>query len=127
MNKQSLMNMIRTAALAAMAAIPGMCCSYSVSVPAIPASGGVFPVYVNTQAGCQWEVVHTAGYFSNYSGWTGYGPGVAYLYAQPDYGAARSSTIGVNETIPPNPSCIGGRSGCGGGVMRVANATAVQY
>ncbi len=41
MNNRSWMNWIRRAALAALAAIPGLCCTYSVSVPPIPAAGGV--------------------------------------------------------------------------------------
>ncbi len=68
MNKQSLMNMIRTAALAALAAIPGMCCSYSVSVPAIGSGGGVVPVYVNTQPGCAWQISHASNFLSYYGG-----------------------------------------------------------
>jgi hypothetical protein len=95
MNKQSLMNLIRTAALAAMAAIPGMCCSYSVSVPTIGAGGGVVPVYVSTQAGCAWEISAGGNFLSYYGGRTGTGPGVAYLYAAPDSKAARSATVNV--------------------------------
>lgn len=95
MNKQSLMNLIRTAALAAMAAIPGMCCSYSVSVPAIGAGGGVVPVTVSTQPGCSWEISHTSAFLSYYGSRTGTGSGVAYLYANPDNGAARSATVNV--------------------------------
>jgi hypothetical protein len=124
MNKQSLMNMIRTATLAALAAIPGMCCSYSVSVPTIGSGGGVVPVYVNTQGGCTWQVTHTAGWMSNYTGQTGSGPGVVYVYVAPDYGAARSSVMHVLAT---------GSSGCGLGSRScitntiAASTTAVQY
>src|SRR5262249_7387269 len=108
MIKQALMNMIRTAALAALAAIPGMCCSYSVSVPAIGAGGGVVPVYVSTQAGCSWQVTHSAGWMSNYGQQTGSGPGLVYVYVAPDYGAARSTVVHV---VVQSGGCgLGGRS-----------------
>ena len=127
MNKQSLMNLIRTAALAAMAAIPGMCCSYSVSVPAIGAGGGLVPVYVTTQAGCAWEISAGGAFLSYYGSRTGSGSGVAYLNAAVDRGAARSATVSVD--MPYTYACgIGGRSGpqyCTG--YTYANATtAVQ-
>ena len=77
MNKQLLMNCIRTAVLAAVAAIPGLSCTYSVSVPAIPASGGVVFVSVNTQPGCKWQVTRTGLFLNYYSGWAGTGPGTA--------------------------------------------------
>jgi hypothetical protein len=124
MNKQTLMNLIRTAALAALAAIPGMCCSYSVSVPAIPASGGVMPVYVSTQAGCPWQVTHSAGWMSNYGGQAGAGPGVVYVYASPDYSAARSVPVHVVVTNAGSGT-IGGRSGPTSYIA--ATTTAVQY
>jgi hypothetical protein len=124
MNKQSWMNVIRTAALAAMAAIPGMCCSYSVSVPAIGASGGAAPVYVNTQQGCPWQVTHSAGWMSNYGSQLGTGPGVVYVYAAPDYGASRSTVVRVVVT-PSGGGSIGGRSGPPTYVA--ATTTAVQY
>jgi hypothetical protein len=123
MNKQGMMKLIRTAALAAMAAIPGMCCTFSISVPAIGSGGGVVPVYVSTQAGCPWQVTHSAGWMSNYGGSTGYGPGVIYVYVAPDYGAARSTPVHI--VVTPNTGTIGGRSGSQPYVA--ASATAVQY
>ena len=123
MNKQSFMNLIRTAALAAMAAIPGMCCSYSVSVPTIGAGGGVVPVYVNTQPGCSWQVTHAAAWMSNYGGQTGSGPGVAYAYVSADYGAARSTAVHV--LVSNGGNVIGGRSGAPSTIA--ATTTAVQY
>ena len=126
MNKQSLMNLIRTAALAAMAAIPGMCCSYSLSVPAIPASGGVIPVYVNTQPGCSWQVTHTAAWLSSYGGQTGRGPGVVYVYAAADRGAQRTDQVHVvTSSSSGGAGAIGGRSGPTSYVA--ATTTAVQY
>ena len=132
MNKQSLMNCIRTAALAALAAIPGISCTYSVSVPAIPASGGYVYVSVNTQSGCQWMIDAVSGFLSYYSARTGIGPGTAIVYAQPDRGAARSAVVRVLQSVQSGcDQVIGGRSG-GGCVPAyfskvVASATAVQY
>ena len=125
MNRQSLMNLIRTAALGALASIPGLCCSYSASVPTIAASGGVVPVYVNTQPGCSWQVTHSAGWLSNYSAMTGYGPGVVYLLAAADRGAARSDAIHV-EVVGGATQSIGTRSSTVA-IVIVATATAVQY
>ncbi len=115
----------RTAALAATTAIPGMCCSYSVSVPTIAAGGRVVPVSVGTQPGCSWQVTHTAGWMSNYGGQTGTGPGVVYVYVAPDYGSARSSPVHVLV----NSGCngLGGRSCGGGGSTITATTTPVQY
>jgi hypothetical protein len=127
MNRQSLMNMLRTAALAAMAAIPGMCCSYSVSVPAIGAGGGPVPVYVTTQPGCAWQISHAGSFFSYYGSRTGSGSGVAYLYATADRGAARTAPVYVQQPYSYQ---------CGFGTRNVqwctsysnaAGATAVQY
>jgi hypothetical protein len=123
MNQQFFMNLIRTAALAAMAAIPGMCCSYSVSVPAIGQGGGVVPVYVNTQPGCPWQVTHTVGWMSNYGSPTGAGPGAAYVYVAPDYGAARTTLVRV--VVAGGGGGIGGRSGPTSWIA--ATTTAVQY
>jgi hypothetical protein len=127
MNKQTLMNLIRTAALAAMAAIPGMCCSYSVSVPAIGAGGGPVPVYVTTQPGCSWEISHASAFLSYYGGRTGTGSGVAYLYATADRGAARSAPVYALQ--PYSYSCgLGGRSiQLCTGYTTAAGTTAVQY
>jgi hypothetical protein len=110
MNRQSLMNLIRTAALAAMAAIPGMCCSYSVSVQTnpIPASGGPVQIYVSTQPGCQWELSHGGTFLSYYGGRTGTGSGYAYLYATANYGATR--TAPVYALRPYTYQCGFGRS-----------------
>jgi len=118
MNKQSMMNMIRTAALAAMAAIPGMCCNYSVSVPTIGAGGGVVPVYVTTQPGCSWQIEHASTFLSYYGARTGSGSGVAYLVATADRGAARSSVIYVQQPY----SYV-----CGGGTLGGRSAGGVQY
>jgi hypothetical protein len=93
-NQQALMNCLRTAALAAFAAIPGLSCTYSVSVPAIPASGGLVYVSVDTQRGCGWTV-ETGGFLSYYSARSGAGPGTAILLAQPDRGATRSTRVSV--------------------------------
>jgi hypothetical protein len=123
MHKHFLTNLIRTAALAAMAAIPGMCCSYSVSVPAIGAGGGVVPVYVSTQYGCSWQVTHSAGWMSNYGSQTGSGPGVVYVNVAPDYGAARSTVVHV--LVNSSSNVIGGRSGAPSTIA--ASTTAVQY
>jgi hypothetical protein len=127
MNKQSLMNLIRTAALAAMAAIPAMCCSYSVSVPAIGAGGGLVPVSVSTQPGCSWEISTGGGFLSYYGSRTGSGSGVAYLYAAVDRGAARYATVNVLQ--PYSYSCGFGTRNvqwCTG--YSTANSTtAVQY
>ena len=98
MNKQSLMNMIRTAALAAMAAIPGMCCSYSASMPTIPAAGGPVAIYINTQAGCAWEISNESGFLSYYGGRQSSGPGYVYVYAAADHGAARTARVDVLGT-----------------------------
>jgi hypothetical protein len=86
---------LETPALAALAAIPGLSCTYSVSVPAIPANGGYVYVTVNTQAGCAWELSRSGSFLGYYSGRTGTGPGTVILYAEPDPGAARSATVGV--------------------------------
>ena len=127
MNKQTLMNLVRTAALAAMAAIPGMCCSYSVSVPAIGAGGGVVPVYVNTQAGCSWEISAGGNFLSYYGSRTGSGSGVVYLYATPDSKAARSATVNVLQ--PYSYACgLGTRNVQYCTSYQTANSTtAVQY
>jgi len=124
MFSQTLKNMIRTATLAALAAIPGMCCSYSVSVPAIGAAGGVAPVYVSTQPGCSWQVTHSAGWMSNYGSQSGAGPGVVYVYCTRDTGAARSSAVHV--IVNQVSTTIGGRSSSGGSYI-AATTTAVQY
>ena len=126
MNRQSLVNCIRTAALAALAAIPGLSCSFSVSVPAIPASGGYVYVSVNTQPGCAWELSRTGSFLSYYSGRIGSGPGTVILYAQPDYGNARTATVGVSA---PSSSCgLGTRSCVVNFSPYYASATtAVQY
>ena len=127
MNRTFFMNMIRTAAMAAISAIPGMCCNYSVSVPAIGASGGVVAVYVNTSPGCSWQISHTGSFLSYYGGRTGSGPGVAYMYAAPDYGATRSAAVYVLQ--PYSYQCgMGGRNiqWCTGW-SNAAGTTAVQY
>jgi hypothetical protein len=127
MNKQTLMNLIRTAALAATTAIPGMCCSYSVSVPAIGAGGGPAPVYVSTQPGCSWEISAGGGFLSYYGSRTGSGSGVAYLYASVDRGAARSATVNVLQ--PYSYSCGFGTRNvqwCTG-YSTAGATTAVQY
>lgn len=125
MNKP-LMNMICAAALAAMAAIPGMCCTYSVSVPAIGAGGGVIAVAVATQAECSWSLTHTQAWMSAYGAQSGVGSGYVYLYVSPDRGAERSQAIHVTALIPGNCN-IGTRSGCLSGNAVVATTTAVQY
>lgn len=126
MNKQSLMNSLRAAALAALAAIPGLSCTYSVSVPAIPATGGYVYVSVNTQPGCGWELSRSGSFLSYYSGRTGAGPGTVILYAAPDNGAARSATVGVSA---PAGSCGLGSRSCvvGYSPYYSATTTAVQY
>src|SRR5438270_601425 len=96
MNNKTWMNWIRPAVLAAFAVLPGMACSYSMSVGAIPAGGGVVAVGVNTQAGCPWQVTRNVGWMSNYSTWSGRGPGTAYFYAQPNNArSARAVTLRV--------------------------------
>ena len=132
MNKQSLMNCIRTCALMALAAIPGLSCTYSVSVPAIPATGGYVYVSVNTQAGCQWMVSQSSGFLGYYGSRTGVGPGAAYFYAQPDRGAARSAVVHLLQSVQGGCDVlIGGRSGstCSEAYFTrvVATTTAVQY
>jgi hypothetical protein len=123
MNNQSFMNLIRTAALAAMAAVPGMCCTYSVSVPAIPAGGGVIPVYVSTQGACTWQVTHAAGWMSSYGSQSGRGAGAVYVYVAPDYGAARTTPV---RLLVSGTECALGSRNC---VMSYvgASTTAVQY
>ena len=130
MNKQTLMNSIRIAALAALAAIPGLSCTYSVSVPAIPASGGYVYVSVNTQPGCAW-MVDTSGFLSYYSR-SGVSAGTAILYAQPDRGAARSVAVRVLQSVQEGcTDSLGGRnsSGCNPAYFTrtAATTTAVQY
>jgi hypothetical protein len=130
MSKRSMTNLIRTAALAAMAAIPGMCCNYSVwinSTSPIPASGGVVQVYVSTLPGCSWQISYTGTFLSYYCGRAGTGSGFAYLYAVADGGAARSATVYVQQ--PYTYQCgIGGRSteGCTG-YSNANSTTAVHY
>jgi len=124
MNQQTFTHWIRTAAVAALTAIPGMCCSYSASVPAIGAGGGVVPVYVNTQPGCPWQVTHSAGWMSNYGSQFGSGPGAVYVYASPDPGAARSTVVHV--VVTQTTTTIGGRSSSGASYI-AASTTAVQY
>jgi hypothetical protein len=130
MKQQTLMNLLRTAALAALAAIPGLSCTYSVSVPAIPASGGYVYATVSTQAGCAW-MVDTSGFLSYYSR-SGVGTGAAIFYAQPDRGAARSVSVRVLESVQQGCQVsLGGRSstGCNPAYFTkvVAITTAVQY
>jgi hypothetical protein len=131
MNKKSLMNLIRAAALAALAAIPGMCqCSYSVSINSnspIPAAGGVVQVYVRTLPGCSWQISHNSAFLSYYGGRTGTGSGFAYLYAAADRSAARSATIYVQRSY--SYQCgFGTRSTqwCTG-YTNANSTTAVQY
>lgn len=132
MNRPSLMNMIRTVALAALAAIPGMCCNYTASMPTIPAGGGPVAIYVNTQAGCTWQITTESGFLSYYGGRQFSGPGYAYVYAAADRGAARTGRVDVMGTISTwvcGPG-FGTRTGnCGWQTsVRVATvATATQY
>jgi hypothetical protein len=128
MNKTSLMNAIRLAAFAAMAAIPGMCqCSYSVSAQPVGSAGGAFPVYVNTQPGCAWQISHAGAFLSYYGGRSGNGSGVVYLSATPDRAGTRTAPVYAQR--PYTYSCgIGGRSiqYCTGWT-NAAGTTAVQY
>ena len=128
MTKQFLKNSMRAAALAVIAAIPGFSCSYSVSVPAIPASGGYVYVTVNTQPGCAWEVGHNATFLTYYSSRTATGSATVILYASPDYGGARTATVGV---FGPSTACTGlGTRSCvvsGYSSYYAATTTAVQY
>ena len=125
MNKQTLMNMIRSAALAAMAAIPGMCCSYSVSMPAIGSGGGVVAVAVNTSANCAWDLTHSQTWLSAYGSQHGVGPGYVYLYASA-YGGRTARTQPIHVTVTSPCNSIGTRSTCVGTVI-AASTTAVQY
>ena len=130
--KSLTMNSIRLAVFAAVAAIPGMCCTYSASVPAIPASGGYVYVSVTTQPGCSWMVSEGSAFLSYYSARTGVGSGTAILYAQPDRGPARSALVRILQSVQGGCDYIGGRTslaGCseGGFTRVVASATAYQY
>ena len=115
---KSLMNVIRVAALAAMAAIPGLCqCGYSIAVEnnPMPASGGVVALYVNTAPGCSWQISHTSSFLSYYGARTGSGPATVYLWAAP-YGGRTARTGPVYVQKPYQYVCgqnIGGRSGGG--------------
>ena len=132
MNKQSLMNCIRAAALAALAAIPGLSCTYSVSVPAIPATGGYVYISVGTQAGCLWTVSQNSSFLTFETTRSGDGPGAVLIYARPNSGGARSSLVDVNSggaviisPAIPTRSAVVSTGGAMGPL--VARTTAVQY
>jgi hypothetical protein len=127
-----MMNWIRVAAVAALAAIPGMSCTYTASIAPIPASGGLVYVSVNTQAGCTWMVSESSAFLSYYSARSGVGPGTTILYAQPDRGAARSTLVRILQSVQGGCDYIPGRTsiaGCSEGSFTkvVASATAYQY
>ncbi|HKA00009.1 MAG TPA: hypothetical protein VKE70_26040 [Candidatus Solibacter sp.] len=120
MTRKFWMSAIRILAMAAAVALPGMACSYSMSAQVAPASGGVVTVQVNTQAGCHWQVTESAGWLSSYAGMTGTGPGMALLYAQPNYtGAARSTTLHVVYTV----TCSYFNRSCGGTATYIGAST----
>ena len=130
--KSSTMNWIRLAAFAALAAIPGLSCTYSASVPAIPSGGGYVYVSVNTQPGCSWMVSESSSFLSYYSARSGVGPGTAILYAQPDRGPARTTLVRILQSVQRGCDVIPGRSSIAGcseaGFTRVvATAPAYQY
>lgn len=132
MNQQIFMNAIRATVLAALAAIPGFSCTYSVSVPAIPAAGGYAYISVNTQANCVWTVSQSSSFMTFANSRSGDGPGAVLVYARPNPGAARSALVNVNAggAVVVSPP-LGTRSAivATGGAMGplVARTTAVQY
>jgi hypothetical protein len=124
MTRKTWINSIRFLAVLAIAVLPGLACSYSVSAQAIPAGGGVFAVSVSTQNGCAWQLTDNTGWISNYSGTTGHGPATALMYAQPNHtGVPRSATLHV--VVESTCTLIGGRSSCAPTYI-AASTTAMQ-
>jgi hypothetical protein len=129
MIEHSLLNWIRAVTIAALAVVPGLSCSYSISVPAIPASGGLVYASVETQRGCPWTI-ETGGFLGIYSPRTGAGPGTAVLVAEPDRGAPRSTRVSLlnpGHGIVVADSQTGSLSGAGSFGEVVAWTTAIQY
>jgi len=102
MNSKTWMNWIRPAALAAFAVLPGMACSYSMSVGRHSRKRAGWWRWESTlRRDATWQVTKTAAWLSNYSGWAGRGPGTALFYAQPNSAhTARAVTLHVIAGVP---------------------------
>ena len=124
MKTNTLMNLIRLAALASLTLLPGMACTYSATSPTVGAAGGHATIQVYTQPGCAWQLTGSHQYLAFASANQGRGNGAVTLYLQPNYGAAR--TFRLKGVVYVQPT-LGGRNGSPGGWTTVFVSNVTEY
>ncbi len=89
-----LMNLMRSAAIAAFSLAPGMACTYSATSAVIGAAGGNVAIQISTQPGCGWRAIESGSIAIIRSGSQGNGSGSTTLYFGPNAGkAARTALV----------------------------------
>lgn len=124
MKLNSLMNLVRLAAISAGALLPGMACTYSATSPVVGAGGGYATVAVYTQPGCVWQAAESGGFVSIVSSRQGVGTGSVRVYVAPNGSRAARTAYVRGLVYAPNAN-FGTRSG--GGYVFVFQSNVTEY